>query len=198
MKAIFPVATLVLLTASSAVTAADHKRSATRGENIGLASGFIAGALLGGPPGALIGAAIGTHYGGTIERAHKVPALEDELDTAEDELSAAMARAADLRVAVGDAEQELAAMNREVARLVTERTLLAGLNVEVLYMTGEAEPGSDAEQRLEALADVLLGMPGLSVQLDGYADQRGSERFNALLSEARARGIEQRLIAAGI
>ena len=198
MKSILPVLTVVLITATTSASASDHGRAATRGENIGLGTGFVAGALLGGPPGAIIGAALGAHYGGTIEKASKVPDLEVDLDASEAELVAAMERAERLRAATSEAEAELDALSREVARLTTERTLLAGLHMEVLYTTGRADLGDEARQRLETLAYVLNGLPDFGVQLDGFADQRGSEAFNARLSEDRARSVEQLLVAEGV
>ena len=198
MKSILPVLTIALMAASTSANAGDNGRPATRGENIGLGTGLVAGALIGGPPGAIIGAAIGAHYGGTIERASTIPELKDDLEASEAELTAAMERAERLRAATSEAEAELDVLSREVARLTTERTLLAGLHMEVLYTTGKADLGDDAKERLETLAYVLNGLPDFGVQLDGFADQRGSEEFNARLSEDRARSVEQLLVAEGV
>ncbi|MEL7450115.1 MAG: OmpA family protein [Pseudomonadota bacterium] len=198
MKTILPVLTIALMAAGSNANAGENSRPATAGENIGLGTGLVAGALIGGPPGAIIGAALGAHYGGTIQRASKIPELEDDLHASEAELSAAMERAARLRAATSEAEAELDALSHEVARLTTERTLLAGLHMEVLYTTGKADLGDEAKERLETLAYVLNGLPDFGVQLDGFADQRGSEEFNARLSEDRARSVEQLLVAEGV
>jgi OOP family OmpA-OmpF porin len=41
-------------------------------------------------------------------------------------------------------------------------------------------------------------MPGIQVQLDGFADERGDERYNQQLSEQRVNFIRDQLIAAGV
>jgi len=51
---------------------------------------------------------------------------------------------------------------------------------------------------LERLATVLRANPGLSVELQGHADERGNEVFNRILSRSRAEVVRTYLVAAGV
>jgi len=58
--------------------------------------------------------------------------------------------------------------------------------------------GSRSAAVLERLAMVLIGTPNLKVELQGHADERGSDTFNVTLSMNRAEVVKTYLITAGI
>ncbi|MFH1026430.1 MAG: OmpA family protein [Pseudomonadota bacterium] len=58
--------------------------------------------------------------------------------------------------------------------------------------------GSRSAAVLERLAMVLKGDPDLNVELQGHADERGSDTFNLTLSLNRAEVVKTYLVAAGI
>jgi outer membrane protein OmpA-like peptidoglycan-associated protein len=51
---------------------------------------------------------------------------------------------------------------------------------------------------LERLAMVLRANPGVGVELQGHADERGNEAFNRILSRSRAEVVRTYLVAAGV
>lgn len=51
---------------------------------------------------------------------------------------------------------------------------------------------------LDGVADYLLRHPGLRVQLFGHTDDRGSDRYNLKLSQARAKNVAEYLVSVGI
>jgi outer membrane protein OmpA-like peptidoglycan-associated protein len=52
--------------------------------------------------------------------------------------------------------------------------------------------------RINDLARTLVSYPGMSVQIIGHADARGSDSYNQELSERRARAVGARLLDYGV
>jgi outer membrane protein OmpA-like peptidoglycan-associated protein len=76
--------------------------------------------------------------------------------------------------------------------------LEAGIVMDLLFRTDEAVLADTTGSRLHELATTLAAMPGIQVQLDGFADERGDERYNQQLSEQRVNFIRDQLVAAGV
>lgn len=68
----------------------------------------------------------------------------------------------------------------------------------VLFDFNKSEIREDAMQILDANIAVLKKYPALVYELDGYADQRGTERYNRQLSITRAQAVRSYLSARGI
>ena len=79
-------------------------------------------------------------------------------------------------------------LNDEVTRLqeVAAPELLAlmqaGIDMDLLFRTDEAALTDATSDRLQRLAGSLAGMPGVNIQLDGFADERGDETYNQALA----------------
>lgn len=56
----------------------------------------------------------------------------------------------------------------------------------------------EARQEIEANAQVLLNQTNVRVQLEGHADERGTEEYNLALGQARARAVKDVLASAGV
>ena len=76
--------------------------------------------------------------------------------------------------------------------------LVRGLEIELPFRTDETELPVDMQARITAIAGLLATTPGLSVQVDGYADPRGSVDYNQALSLARAERVRELISATGI
>ena len=76
--------------------------------------------------------------------------------------------------------------------------LQAGIAMDLLFRTDEAVLADTTGGRLHELATTLAAMPGIRVQLDGYADERGDELYNQQLSEQRVNFIRDQLVIAGV
>jgi len=70
---------------------------------------------------------------------------------------------------------------------------------DVLFHTGRSTLTRHAKRRLDKIARSLREMPGLeSIHVIGFADSRGSERYNDALSERRAHSVAGYLRSRGV
>ena len=66
------------------------------------------------------------------------------------------------------------------------------------FATDSASLPSDAQDTVNALAQILAAYPKAHVQLNGYADSTGSDPHNTQLGAARAQAVAQALTALGV
>ena len=192
---------LILITfLGMAITAAeaDSNSNEESSGNIGVGSGAVIGAVIGGPAGAILGAAIGGHYADTLHRSTKVPNLEANLSIAKNDLDKTQDRVSRLNRSLFETRGELDKLGAEMAGLLLERAAFEGLQMEVLYQTGDSALTESAAMRLARLAELLNKLPDMTVRLDGYADPRGDDVYNEDLSRQRAESVRDALIAAGV
>lgn len=163
----------------------------SKDEAIGVGSGAVIGAAAGGPVGFIIGAAIGAKIGDTFDRKN------DRLDRLESTL-------VDSRKTLADLEDNAADLNNEITRLqnVARPELVslmqAGIAMDLLFRTDESALADTTGDRLAQLAGTLASMPDIQIQLDGFADERGDEQYNHLLSEKRVDFVRDQFIVAGV
>ncbi|MEM7275145.1 MAG: OmpA family protein [Actinomycetota bacterium] len=81
-----------------------------------------------------------------------------------------------------------------------ELSVTADLNelpqVQFAYATDEIL--AESSEDLDAAAELLLAADGVNVEIQGYTDVEGTERFNLRLSQERADAVRERLIEAGV
>lgn len=186
-SAIAIVATASLLVAAPGFAAEKSKRN----ENIGVGSGAIIGAVAGGPVGFVVGAAVGAKVGETLDRKNqRIAGLQDSVRNSEAE--------------VARLERDFDVLGNEVERLqeLTRPELIdlmqAGIEMDVLFRTDEAVLAETTGDRLFRLAGILAGMQDISIQLDGFADERGDAEYNQSLSQRRVQYIRDQFVAAGV
>ena len=187
---------IALIGLSVTIARAEERKQTV--QNLGIGSGALAGAIVGGPVGAIVGAAIGGHYTDNLQRSAKVPGLESDVNVMRKELGNSKDRVARLDRSLFETRNELDKLNTEMADLLLERAAFEGLQMEVLYHTGESELDQQATGRLNRLGELLKKLPDMTVRLDGYADPRGDESYNDSLSRKRAEAVRDTLIAAGV
>jgi outer membrane protein OmpA-like peptidoglycan-associated protein len=172
--------------------------SASKEENIGVGSGAVIGAAAGGPIGFIIGAAIGAKIGDAMHRrSETIDTLNVSL---EDSRSDADSLRRDVRVLNGDIDTlsaELAQM-REVDRPALVKLLQAGIAMDLLFRTDESVLADMTGARLAELAAGIAALPGIRIQLDGFADERGASDYNLTLSRKRVEFVRDQLVSAGI
>jgi outer membrane protein OmpA-like peptidoglycan-associated protein len=171
-----------------------HKETTSKEEGIGLGTGAAIGAAVGGPVGLILGTAFGGFFG---DRFHHVKA----------ERAAAEQRAVDAQLAADTAERRAGRNQREVERvsaeLAGERTahredLQQALSAEVFFRTEDATLDEATAERLAKLGGMMAPLDGTVIHLDGYADARGTEKYNAQLSASRAGAVRDALIRGGM
>ena len=79
----------------------------------------------------------------------------------------------------------------------TARGLIINMS-DVLFDTAKYSLRPQARERLAKVAGILLGHPGLKLEVEGHTDSVGGEEYNQRLSEQRAGSVRDYLIHQGI
>ncbi len=74
----------------------------------------------------------------------------------------------------------------------------AFLNVDVLFAYNSYTLTDESKQLLEQKAQWMARHPGVTVQLEGHCDERGTVAYNLALGERRANAVRQYMTALGI
>lgn len=176
------------LAAALAAPGAQALETQTRQDLTALGA-IAAGAVAGGPIGAIAGMVGGAWLAEKVGEADGYAAARKEL--------ARLERAhGDSRDAVLRLQEELAAARGERRRLVA--MTLQQLQLAMLFRSGDSRLSAAGERRLALLADYLRGNPQLQVRVAGFADPRGSDGDNLALSRARAAAVAAQLERAGV
>lgn len=185
IKTLIAMTTIVVLGTQSALAAA------SREENIGVGSGAIVGALAGGPVGLIIGAAVGAKLGDSAHnQSERIETLHSSLQSSRESVVA-------LERDVDELNGEVQHL-QSVARPELVALMQAGIDMDLLFLTDEFALTDTTGDRLSQLAGTLAGMKGVRIQLDGFADERGDETYNRLLSEKRVEFVRDLFVAAGV
>lgn len=180
MKTPIALSTLVLaaLSAGHAQAARNHVQQ-TALEGTTFTGLTIAGAVAAGPIGFVIGALGGAFLADQSRQANNA---ELALRQTEQEYT-------QLQTTLNEQKARLQAMEQEVVERLT---------FQVLFATGSDTLTEIDLQRLRALAEHLEHNPGLVVMLDGHADPRGTDEYNNVLSQERAKAVKDALETLGI
>ena len=185
--AIIIAATLLLLVAQPAAA----NSGSSREEAIGVGSGAVIGALAGGPVGFIVGVAIGGKIGDTMHQKN------EQLDGLSVSLQGSKHTVARLESSIGSLSGEIERL-QTLARPELVSLLQAGIAMDLLFRTDEFALADTTGDRLATLAESLASMPDVRIQLDGYADERGDEQYNAELSAKRVEFVRDLFLQAGI
>ena len=163
--------------------AAEHASS--RQEATGVTTGLALGALAGGPFGAVLGAAAGAWLG---DRYHR----QTEANAA---LAAGLARDGIERRKLNTTLGEMQVQGDRLVKLLERGS---DLQTQVIFRTGDAALSASSLEQLKKLGALARMMPNVQVRVSGYADPRGTEEFNATLSQQRAQGVAAVLAGEGV
>jgi outer membrane protein OmpA-like peptidoglycan-associated protein len=119
--------------------------------------------------------------------------------------AAAQAETASARAAAARAEAEkaqlraqlLAQFNAVLQTRDTARGLIVNMS-DVLFDTASFTLKPGAREKLAKISGILLGHPGLMLQVEGYTDSVGSDEFNQQLSGRRADSVRDFLAEQGV
>jgi outer membrane protein OmpA-like peptidoglycan-associated protein len=98
------------------------------------------------------------------------------------------------------AQAQLASAQQQLADLQakkTDRGIVVTLG-DVLFDTGQATLKPGANLALNRLAIFLSANPQTKIIIEGHTDSRGSDEYNEVLSERRARAVSAELMSRGI
>jgi outer membrane protein OmpA-like peptidoglycan-associated protein len=88
-------------------------------------------------------------------------------------------------------------LNQVLATRETARGLIVNMS-DVLFDFNKYTLKPDAREKLAKVSGILLAYPGLSLQVEGYTDNIGSEEYNQKLSEQRADTVRDYLVTEGV
>ena len=164
---------------------------ASKEENIGVSGGAVVGALAGGPVGFFVGAIVGAKLG---ESAHKksvrMAALDDSLQVSRQSVAALEGDNDELSLEIEHLQN--------TARPELISLMQAGIDMDLLFRTDEFALTDTTGARLAQMAATLAKLPGVQIQLDGFADERGATVYNQSLSERRVEFVRNLFIGAGV
>ncbi|HKJ08079.1 MAG TPA: sortase-associated OmpA-like protein PdsO [Gammaproteobacteria bacterium] len=167
---------------------------AHRSEALGFGGGAAFGALVAGPPGAILGA-----IGGGLFARYRQMEKTHHHDT--QALGDARGRIADLRSRLAKRNVQ-AVTRREVIERQSDTAaataVAQGFSLMVPFRTDSAALEPQFHRQLQRLAGALKMFPRLQVQLAGYADPRGSDAHNLALSERRVAAVRELLVGSGV
>lgn len=152
----------------------------TKEEGVGMLSGAAAGAIVGGPVGAFVGFMVGGIMGDNIGIAKRADLHAQQLE--QDLL--------DTRIALAKASERTG--GDEMLDALAQR-----LNADVMFRTASAEIDVNVASKLEELGKLLAEHSQMEVQLNGFADPRGTPAENLQLSLRRADAVREALIKGG-
>jgi outer membrane protein OmpA-like peptidoglycan-associated protein len=153
------------------------------------ATGVLIGGILAGPPGMLIGMAGGALIGEIEKGELEVSELNQKLQAHEEELMQEQLQTAARHQALKTV------MEGEKARL---NAMQDGFSFCLGFRTNSAEIEPKISGQLTSIATMLQAFPELKLKILAGADKRGSDEYNKLLSEERAKAVADQLIAAGL
>jgi len=163
--------------------------------NVGFGLGALIGGLLAGPPGAVIGAASGTWFGVRESDADTtIATLEKKLNAQSIEMAYQQNELANTKTRFKEEFQQVV-NNHEIQSL---EKLSQGISYIIYYKTNDAEIRTDVFPQIKQLAELIKPYPKIKIQIAGYADHRGSQDFNLLLSKKRVDKVRTAFIDAGI
>ncbi len=190
--------TLLLLIGLSVSSAALAEDRASKQENIGVSVGAVVGAAAGGPVGFFVGAVSGALLG---ERMHKreqqVENLSAALDARSDEMLSLEQEIADHERTMAELDDRLAEISAEPGQKALA-LLESGFDLDIPFRTESAATEQELVERLYTFSESLSEIPGVVVELHGYADPRGAIAYNQKLSLERAESIRALFLDAGM
>ncbi|MBH0074218.1 sortase-associated OmpA-like protein PdsO [Pseudoalteromonas sp. SWYJ118] len=180
-------------TPAIASTANTPSKEAHKETAIGLGAGAIIGGVVGGPIGAFIGAFAGGLIGDSKVADNKIAEQERAITVMKEKTS-------DYQHVLNhnnmlEQQLEVLANQNEQLTQVQINNLLA---MTVQFKTGSSVISPHFALQLDQLVTLLNKQPQLALDLSGYADQRGDEQANLLLSKARVNAVQSYLIKHGV
>jgi len=180
-------------------------KQAKENEFIGVSSGLIAGAILGGPIGAVVASISGAAIADSVNESQKsealISALEEQriaytnLQQQYDSMLAATWEANERAQVQAVALQDSMPQTQEQWQL--SNTVLP-VESQIQFTSGSAALQQHYVQGLTALAEHLTARQDLKIQLHGYADRRGETDANLWLSEQRVNSVAAFLLNNGV
>jgi outer membrane protein OmpA-like peptidoglycan-associated protein len=176
----------------------------------GMGLGAVVGAIVGGPPGFVIGVA----GGGLIGRTQ---GLEADLESTQQQLESLKQREKEKEAALQKSQQKLTVLQQklieeesaqakqtEALRMAGQKhaeqldAISKGLIFSIHFKSESAELEPHFQRQLDQVVSILKSFPELYIHIESFADRRGAELFNEILTRQRATVVERYLRTLGV
>lgn len=91
----------------------------------------------------------------------------------------------------------LAQLNQVLQTRDTARGLIVSMP-DVLFAFNQHTLKPEARERLAKISGIVLAYPDLRLEIDGYTDSVGGDRYNQTLSDKRAEAVRDYLVSSGV
>ncbi len=184
---------ILVLSLSGSTFARETKKSAGKKETTGFFSGLAVGAAAGGPPGAIVGALIGALTGDSLDEKDQqkvqLVQLKKEVSQTKKELLSA-------NEALNNPERALKL--EKIAHREFAQKISSDLSIDVLFRTNSVTLEPQGHSKIQPIASLMMAFPELTINLQGYADSRGTSIENLALSLERAKTVQRALVEMGV
>jgi outer membrane protein OmpA-like peptidoglycan-associated protein len=144
------------------------------------------------------------------DEARQAAIAQQQLSAADAERSRQLAASADAARMNADAarlkaEQDQAELRRQLLQQFntilqtteTARGLIVNMS-DVLFDTARYTLKPGAREKLAKVSGIILGHPGLKIEVEGHTDSVGGDEYNMKLSENRANAVREFLVSQGL
>lgn len=165
--------------------------------------GLVAGSLIAGPFGAIIGGSMGVLTGHqqsqseTItEQQHFIAELEQDLNSVHSQLLQSKNRITQLE----SSEQQLQnqAKSAQINYSTDTQQFITSYQFDIYFLTNSNAIQTHAQQGLFKLAELLKNNPNIQANIEAHSDWRGSEDINFQLARQRLNAITNTLTLTGV
>jgi len=157
---------------------------------VGLTSGIVFGAVVAGPIGGVIAGLFGLFIADDINDENRLALTKKELTSTNQEL---LALQQNYQESIASANQQIAAMDSAMTQAIQQATPTLEANIQ--FKTASFLIEDHYISQLNGLASELRKNPKLTIELSGFADQRGESTYNQVLSQQRAKAVKDYLVS---
>jgi sortase system peptidoglycan-associated protein len=182
-----------------------YTQVASKEETTGFFSGIVFGSLVGGPPGAIVGGALGKFMGDGWNAKQRVGDMQANIYELQLMLAQQHEETDALRRNYQLAKSQLETLNTgtsavQPARFETQSVAPCCDNtvLSLHFRSGSSTIEPQFEEQLQSLVRLARQMPTAVVEITGYADRNGDAERNLLLSRARGAAVKHYLEHQGI
>jgi sortase system peptidoglycan-associated protein len=166
------------------------KNQETKNNVVGLSTGIVFGGVVAGPLGGAIAGLFGLFIADDINDENRLSITKKELQSTNLQLVALQQNYQD---SIASANQQIAAMDTAMNQAIAQVPPTIEANIQ--FKTASFLVEDHYKSQLDGLASELRKNPKLTIELSGFADQRGESTYNQVLSQQRAKAVKDYLMS---